>query len=174
MANPTSTLVVRELTKQDEAAFKKAIEQTPSDPNFAHYYDKGITFDKYLYILSSVKLGYELPPGHVPAVILYGFVGNTIVGRLTLRFDLNEEMINTAGHIGVVVVPDYRKKGYATEIMKQGLAIAKKADMPRILLTCSDTAEVPRKLIEKCGGALENTYMDPVAKDLKRRYWVNF
>ncbi|MCM0606506.1 MAG: GNAT family N-acetyltransferase [Xanthomonadaceae bacterium] len=174
MANPTSTLVVRELTQLDEAAFKKAIEQTPSDPNFAHYYDKGITFDQYLYILNSVKLGYELPLGHVPAAVMYAFVGGDIVGRLTLRFDLNEEMINTAGHIGVIVIPDQRKKGYATEIMKQGLSIAKRADMPRILLTCSDSAEVPRKLIEKCGGTLENTYMDPVEKALKRRYWVSF
>lgn len=169
-----STFTLRELNKNDEAAFNKAIEQTPSDPNFAHYYDKGISFDRYLYILNSVKLGFELPPDHVPATILYGFQDGNIVGRLTLRYNLNEEMQNTVGHIGVIVIPDYRKQGFATQMMKQGLEIAQRADMPRILLTCSDDAETPRKLIEKCGGVLENTYMDQAEKKLKRRYWVDF
>lgn len=174
MATASTALVLRELNLNDETAFKKAIEQTPEDPNFAHYYDKGMSFNQYLYILNSVKLGFELPTGHVPATVLYAFLGEWIVGRLTLRYNLSEEMINTAGHIGVVVIPEFRKRGYATQIIQQGLSIARRADMPRILLTCSDTAEVPRKLIEKCGASLENTYMDPVEKNLKRRYWVNF
>lgn len=150
MANQTQ-LVVRELTTSDNEAFKKALEQTAdSDPNFAHYYEKGMSFEQYLYLLNSVKLGFELPVGHVPATVLYAFIGDWIVGRLTLRYNLNEDMVNSVGHIGVNVIPDFRKRGYASEMMKLGLSIANRADMPRILLTCLDgtAGEIPQKLIE--------------------------
>lgn len=168
-------LTVRDLTIQDEKAFQKALQQTDAtDPNFAHYYTKGMRFEQYLYVLNSVKLGFELPKDHVPANIVYGFVGDSIVGRLTLRYNLNEEMVNTAGHVGIVVVPEFRKRGYGTAMMKQGLEIAKRADMPRILLTCDDGNESQTKLIEKCGGKLENVYTDPTLKVAKRRYWFLF
>lgn len=85
-------------------------------------------------------------------------------------------MVNSVGHIGVNVIPDFRKRGYASEMMKLGLSIANRADMPRILLTCLDGAagEIPQKLIEKSGGVLETTYTDPTTKTPMRRYWVNF
>ena len=84
-------LVVRELTASDSEAFKKALEQSAAtDPNFAHYYEKGMSFEQYLYLLNSVKLGFELPVGHIPATILYAFIGDWIVGRLTLRYNLKK------------------------------------------------------------------------------------
>jgi len=170
-----SSLVLRELKQQDEKAFFKAIEQTQAtDPNFAHYYTKGMSFEQYLRVLASVKLGFEIPKDHVPASVLYAFVGDWIVGRLTMRYNLNDPMGHVAGHIGYIVVPEFRKRGYSLEMLKQGLEVAKRADMPKILLTCDANDEASKKTIERAGGQFENTYQDASLKVPKSRFWVDF
>ncbi|MBO5177273.1 MAG: GNAT family N-acetyltransferase [Lachnospiraceae bacterium] len=49
-----------------------------------------------------------------------------VVGCIELRHTLNEALAVIGGHIGFSVIPEERRKGYATEMLKQVLAVAKK------------------------------------------------
>ena len=71
-------------------------------------------FARYLQILEQRAHGEEVPPGHVASTFLFAFQGSRIVGRVSIRHELNEFLMRIGGHIGYTVVPEFRRRGYAT------------------------------------------------------------
>jgi predicted acetyltransferase len=146
---------------------------TPDVSNFLHYYEEGMLFARYLQILEQRARGEEVPPGHVPSTFLFAFQGSKIVGRVSIRHELNEFLLRIGGHIGYTVVPEFRRRGYATEMLQQSVAIARQRfGLTRVLVTCDDDNVGSIRTIEKNGGVLENVVTGP---DLapKRRYWID-
>jgi predicted acetyltransferase len=95
------------------------------------------------------------------------------VRRRRIRHTLNPYLERVGGHIGYVVVPGYRRQGYATAILGQSLAIARdKLGLTRVLVTCDDDNVGSMKTIEKNGGVLESIVTDPEGRSPKRRYWI--
>jgi predicted acetyltransferase len=167
-------LVLRKLVRPDEGAFLRALALTAvSDPRFAHYYRPDLSFDAYLRILEEAEHGLGLPEGHVPTTLLFGFVHTDIVGRLALRHSLNDLLVRVGGHIGYVVVPEHRRQGYAMEMMEQGLDLARSMALERVLVTCDEDNLASLRVIEKCGGEYEDSYVDSQIPVGKRRYWIS-
>ena len=165
--------MLRKLNTHDEEAFRRALQLTAaSDPNFVRCCHSDLSFAGYLHILDESERGRGLGEGQVPSTLLFGFVGEEIVGRLMLRHSLNEFFSRVGGHIGFVVVPGHRQRGHATEMLKQGLDIAHSIGLQRVLVTCDEDNIASRRTIEKCGGAYENSYFGPEAPAPKRRYWI--
>jgi predicted acetyltransferase len=78
------------------------------------------------------------------------------------------------GHIGYVVVPEFRRQGYATSILRLSLKIARdKLGISRVLVTCDDDNRGSIRTIEKNGGILENIINGPDLDTPKRRYWID-
>jgi predicted acetyltransferase len=78
------------------------------------------------------------------------------------------------GHIGYVVVPDFRRMGYATTILHLAGEIAReKFGIHRILVTCDDDNIGSIRTIEKNGGILYNIVSGPDLDKPKRRYWID-
>jgi predicted acetyltransferase len=76
------------------------------------------------------------------------------------------------GHIGYVVVPEFRRQGYATRLLGLALRIADgELGIPRVLVTCADDNIGSIRAIEKNGGILENTVRGLDGRPL-RRYWI--
>ena len=63
-------------------------------------------------------------PIHVPSTFLFAFDASRIIGRVSIRHELNEFLLRVGGHIGYVVVPEFRRQGHATAIVHQSLKIA--------------------------------------------------
>lgn len=99
--------------------------------------------------LNDDRGGLNLPTGYVPSTFLFAFVAGDIVGRTSIRHELNEFLRNVGGHIGYSVVPEYRRKGFATEILRQSLLIAKSLGIDRILVTCDENNVGSMRTIEK-------------------------
>ena len=113
-------------------------------------------------------------PDQVPATFLFAFAGTGIVGRVAIRHALTPYLERFGGHIGYVVVPEYRRQGYATAMLRQSLRIAReKLGLKRVLVTCDDDNLGSIKTIEKNGGVLENIVSGPEADKPKRRYWIS-
>ena len=128
---------------------------------------------RFLEVLAERERGENLPANHVPSTFLFAFAGPAIVGRVSIRHSLNRHLERYGGHIGYVVVPEYRRRGYATEILRQSLQIARqKLGLTRVLVTCDDDNVGSIRTIETNGGVLESVVNSPYADKPTRRYWI--
>ncbi len=174
----TEVLELRPLRHEDEAALRRAVAVCLAgndDPPFivAVDYDPLQPFADYLKRIEGWPLGRSLPEGYLPFTYLVGSVGGMIVGRLTIRHRLNEYLELIAGNIGYGIVPGFRRKGYATEMLRKALPICPKLGLSRVLITCDDDNLGSRKVIEACGGKLADYTMAPGLRIRKRRYWIS-
>lgn len=174
-SSPEHQLALRLPHEDEEQEFLYAHRATtPEVPNFLHYYEEGMPFARYLEVLRQRDRGEHLPPNHVPSTFLFAFNGSRIVGRVTIRHELNEFLLRVGGHIGYVVVPEFRRRGYASAILRQSLQIANRdLGIGRVLLTCDDDNVGSIRTIEKNGGVLENVVTGPDLRIPKRRYWID-
>jgi predicted acetyltransferase len=169
------TNVTLRLPRQDEEEeFLRAHRATlPEVPYFLHYYKEGMPFSHYLEVLAEQERGSNLPPNHVPSTFLFAFVATRIVGRVSIRHSLNAFLERVGGHIGYVVVPEFRRLGYATTMLRLSVQIAReKLGIGRILLTCDNDNIGSIRTIEKNGGILENIVSGPDLDKPKHRYWI--
>jgi predicted acetyltransferase len=98
-------------------------------------------------------------------------VGGELVGRSSIRFELNEFLRHKGGHVGYAVRPAFRRRGHATEILRQSLVIARAGGVDAVLVTCADDNVGSAAVIERCGGVLEGVVAD-AGHAAFRRYWI--
>jgi len=161
--------------EDEEAEFLRAHRATTPDvPSFLHDYREGMTLQEYLAVLAELDQGRNLQsPNQVPETFLFAFLGDRIVGRVAIRHCLTESLEREGGHIGYVVVPEYRRQGHATTMLRLALPIAReKTGASRILVTCDDGNFGSARTIEKNGGVLENVVVVPERGKAIRRYWI--
>jgi predicted acetyltransferase len=169
----STQIVLRLPTLEEEPEFLHAHLATSSEvPNFLHAYEEGMAFAKYLELLADHARGEQLPPNYVPSTFLFAFAGTRIVGRVSIRHSLNEWLEQVGGHIGYVVVPEFRRRGYATMMLRQSIQIAHGLGITRILVTCDDDNIGSIRTIEKNGGVLHDIIVVPHLAKPKRRYWI--
>jgi len=171
----TMPLVLRVPTADEEEEFLRAHRATSPDvPNFLHYYEEGMPFPRYLEVLAEQRRGEHLLPGHVASTFLFAFAGSRITGRVSIRHELNAYLARVGGHIGYTVVPEFRRKGVATEMLRQAIVIARdELGLERVLLTCDEDNVGSIRTIEKSGGVFESLVADPGMAKPKRRYWID-
>jgi len=166
---------LRPLRYEDETSFASATEEfSRTNPSwqFALSRDRCGSFAEYVDTLDQWSRGVDVPEGFVPATFLVGIVKGQVVGRLSLRHRLNDFLERIGGHIGYGVVPSYRRKGYATAMLKQAIPIYQKLGLQKVLLTCNIDNIASQKVIESCGGEFEGITNLPELKIQKRRYWI--
>ena len=107
----------------------------------------------------------------VESTWLLADVDGAVVGRSSIRFELNDFLLAQGGHIGYAVRPGHRRHGYATEILRQSLVVAHAGGVQEVLVTCDDDNVGSVKAIEANGGVLENVV--DVGGVPVRRYWIH-
>jgi predicted acetyltransferase len=166
-------MILRPLTLEDEAQALQAHAELALD-NFGFLlggYQVGEAWAPYISRVEAATRGEGLPEGFVPATFLVAEIEGKIVGRTSIRHELNDYLLERGGHIGYGVRPEFRKQGIATQILVQSLELARDLGIARALITCDDDNIGSSKVIEKCGGVLENVIELEDGVKL-RRYWV--
>lgn len=168
------SLVLRELAASDEEAFLAGMQEwVGEDPHwYSFIWKEGMSFSEMLGILEKEAAGVDLAPGRVPHSMLYGFLDGEIIGRVSVRHQLNDYLRKRGGHIGYSVAKRFRGKGYATEMVRQGLERCKQIGIASIMITCADDNIPSWKIIEHFGGQLEDKIWDDEDKEMIRRYWI--
>lgn len=170
-----SDLELRPLCLEDEASFFEAaaeFEAEGSHFEFALDYERGEPFGRYIDRLAAWSRGEGLPEKFVPAGFYVGVVRGEVVGRVSIRFRLNEFLSRIGGHIGYGVRPSRRRQGYATRMLQLALPICRDHRIDRALVTCDVDNVGSQRVIERCGGRFESLTADPSLAVQKRRYWV--
>jgi predicted acetyltransferase len=162
---------LRPLSLADEAQALLAHSELAKDNfEFLLGYTGGMPWHEYLEILKNESTGTNLKEGRVPATFLIAESDGNLIGRTSIRHELNDFLFNFGGHIGYGVRPSYRRQGFATEVLRQSLAYARELGITEVLVTCLDNNEGSKRVIESHGGLLENKVEFEGA--LWRRYWI--
>ncbi len=117
-----------------------------------------------------------VPEGRVQATqfLTVRALDNRLVGMLQVRHTLDNYLRKFAGHIGYSIRPSERKKGYATEQLRQALVWCREElGLSRVLITCFDTNEASRRTILGAGGVYEGADYEPDEKEMIERYWID-
>jgi predicted acetyltransferase len=167
-----SELRLRPVRVDDEAVVRAAQDvMAAEDFPFALAFSDDVAFADYVAALERLQRG-EPPLGrYVASTFLLAEVDDELVGRASIRHELNDFLRHEGGHIGYCVLPAHRRRGYATEILRQSLAIAQGHGIDPVLVTCDDDNLASATVIERAGGVLEDT-VENESGTLTRRYWI--
>lgn len=153
-------------------AARKILAKDSKTIEFAFDFHPKEAFPEYVKRVAAWKAGHGLLNGFVPNTYFVGIVGDQLVGRLSLRHELNDFLRSFGGHIGYVVIPSERNKGYATEMLRLGVLEARKLGIGDILISCDVDNEASRRVIEKNGGVYEFTTQLESLDTQKDVYWI--
>jgi predicted acetyltransferase len=140
---------------------------------FLLLWQSGLEWSSYVALLEGLRNRTAVPEGLVPSAFLLAEVDGELVGRVSVRFALNDYLAAQGGHIGYGVRPAFRGRGYATEILRQAVALARTEGVERILVVCDDDNAASSRVIERNGGALESVVTPTDGGALIRRYWIS-
>jgi predicted acetyltransferase len=155
----------------DEAEVLAAQEELAAEGFVFAFLQQGQSFGEFVQMVEDSRRGRLLDNGWVESTWLLADVDGDVVGRSSIRFELNDSLLIEGGHIGYAVRPNYRRRGHASEILRQSLVVARSGGVDRVLVTCDDSNLGSRRVIEANGGVLEN--IAEVSGVALRRYWID-
>jgi predicted acetyltransferase len=131
--------------------------------------------DFYAYVQKRIdyKAGRNLPAGWVPGTEYWLIKGNRVLGTSSLRHRLTPALEEFGGHIGYVIRPSERRKGYGTEILRLTLQKAAQMQLRQVVITCDDVNLASARIIEVNGGRLKDIIWNESLKRFTRRYWIH-
>ena len=172
MTPPTpDALILRPPTAADQPACLAAHSEFDDFP-FLLQWSPERPWALYLRLLDGLRTGSHIPEGLVRSDFLVAEVDGTLVGRVSIRYELTEALALRGGHIGYGVRPAFRRRGYATSILEQSVGLAHSGGVDRILVVCDDDNGASAAVIERCGGVLESVVAPDDGMAAFRRYWI--
>ena len=159
-----------EQTKEDVLAFYDEMEKSGDECIGISNYKQ---YDLWLNGMQNRHKGENLPEGYVRENFYLCYEDNRLIGVFSLKFELTEFLLNYGGHIGYATRPSDRNRGLATQMLSQGLALAKGFGFDSILCICDNDNYASEKVILKNGGVFENELYDPEEDVTVKRFWIS-
>jgi predicted acetyltransferase len=130
-------------------------------------------FEAMVNKLNGYSRGVNIRSDFVPNTTfwLYETCSDKLVGAVNIRHCLNDKLLAYWGHIGYGVRPDERRKGYASQALREALGVCRELGIDRALLSCNKDNIGSAKVILKNGGELENEV--ELEGRILQRYWID-
>lgn len=161
----TSTQIIQ-LVKPSKLLKKAALDYRLEHFNAGEYvingselFDKITDYDEWLEKVTANSCTNTVNPNWVLTDTFFAVRASDkkIVGIIDLRYQLNDFLINF-GNCGYSVRPSERKKGYATEMLKQVCNIAKKYGLLELQLSVEKSNAASIRAIQKNGGVYSRSF----------------
>jgi len=98
---------------------------------------------------------------------------NKIIGTISIRWNLTEEMEQFGSNIGYGIRPTERRKGYNKINLYLGLIEAQRLGLDKVMLDCDANNLGSAKTMQALGGVLEKNEIDPYDGILTSLYWFD-
>ena len=95
-----------------------------------------------------------------------------LIGLLSIRYELPDDVTKKYGDIGYGVRPLERNKGYATQMLRYALKVCKEKGKTRVILGCYRDNIASARTILKNGGVYECAVREPGEQVDTERYWI--
>lgn len=166
-------MILRELTILDKERYEEYISAWTNEERIVPHSTNNTVYDGYEDMLRQyAELKQQPPAGYVPAVTLYLFNKQTIVGAVNIRMQLNDWLRNIGGHVGYGVHPNYRGRGYAQIMLDEAVRYLSTFGVHEILVTCAESNIASKRTIEKCGGRPLKSYHAEGEDEPKLRFQI--
>lgn len=132
-----------------------------------------LTFEEWLDELEYYKDETKLREDFSPQTTYLAIEKDKIVGFINIRWKAVPKLLGNGGFIGYSIVPSERGKGYGSEMLRLSLKEIPRTIFEKVLVTCKDFNLASKKVIEKNGGILENTYYNEENGCNYLRYWID-
>ena len=161
-------IVLKELSMDDGPEIYRMLQEIgPGENGFMNEgYLPQDKFKLFLKWYAGASKGVGLTENLVPSTLYWLYVDGVPVGYGKLRHRLNDHLRKVGGHIGYVIRPTERGKGYGKLILKEMLAKARAMGIGEVLMTCMQENAASRKVIEANAGVLSNI------EDGECYYWI--
>lgn len=164
-------LLLRPPTRDDEEVVRGAHAMMAEEGfTFALFLDDQPSFAAWLDRIGRLSEG-EVDGRLVRSDLLLAEVDGDLVGRTSIRYELNDFLRREGGHVGYGVLPAHRRRGYATQILQLSLGRLADRGVREALVTCDADNVGSATLIEAAGGTIESVVESEEGAPL-RRYWV--
>jgi len=116
----------------------------------------------------------ETPPvaGLVRTDALALLRDDRVLGEIRIRHKLTPDLEIDGGHIGYRVRPSERNRGYATVMLREGLARLRAIGVERALLTVDVENAPSLRVVAKCGGVPHDEVPEG-SGPVHRRFWLS-
>jgi predicted acetyltransferase len=137
-------------------------------------YLKESTYTDWLVkVLKDIDLA-NIPENRVPA-LTYFYVRedeDRIVGMINVRLSLNAFLKEEGGHFGYCIRPTERRKGYATNMLREAMGFCKTIGLHSFIATCDKSNAASAGVIKNCGGVLDVEFYSETFKEIIQRYRI--
>lgn len=117
----------------------------------------------------------EEASGQARSIHYWAVDDGRFIGEFQLRLDFTDKVMNEIGSVGYAVRVSEWGKGYGSEILRQGIEIARSYGMEKLLFTVNEENARSIHVIEKLGAKLEDkvtAYNEAEGQHVLRRYWI--
>lgn len=125
------------------------------------------------YVDTLLLRGTQPLPHFVCDTVHWAFCEKEMVGRISIRHELNDFLKKIGGHVGYIVAPRWRNKGVATKMLSLLLQTSKAQEIGKLLLTCDENNVASEKTILKNGGLFTGIIEVGDKRPKKKHFWID-
>ncbi|MGO2618799.1 GNAT family N-acetyltransferase [Glutamicibacter ardleyensis] len=172
----TKKLLIRELSQADEQQALAAHHALLDDDfDFLPTWSARQSWSGYVQRMSEGRSGEFIPEGWVRSGLFVGVHEGKLVGRISVRYELNDFLSEVGGHLGYGVVPEFRGQGFATQLCEFALTELRFHGVRSALVTCDEQNVASQATIIACGGQADENRptVHETGGNTKLRYWIS-